>query len=47
MRQSVSRGNNFKLNNLHEGKKPVGKPRCKQESNIKIDYKEIKCDFLE
>ena len=24
-----------------EGKKPVGRPRCKWEDNIKIDHKEV------
>jgi hypothetical protein len=26
-----------------EGKKPLGRPRCRWEDNIKMDYQEVGC----
>ena len=27
-----------------EGKRPVGRPRCRWEDNIKVDLREVGCD---
>jgi len=34
----------------HEGKKPLGRPRCRWEGNIRIDLQEVECggvDWIE
>ena len=30
-----------------EGKRPLGRPRCRWEDNIKIDLQEVVCGFME
>ena len=30
-----------------EGKRPLGKPRCRREDNIKIDIQEMGCESME
>jgi hypothetical protein len=29
-----------------EGKRPLGRPRCRCEDNIKMDFREIGCDVV-
>jgi hypothetical protein len=30
-----------------EGKRPLGKPRCRWEVNIKMDFQEVGMDYIE
>jgi hypothetical protein len=29
-----------------EGKRPLGRPRCRWENNIKMDLQEVKCEGM-
>ena len=31
----------------HEGKKPLGRPRCRWDDNIKMDLQEVGCEFMD
>jgi hypothetical protein len=30
-----------------EGKRPLGRPRCRRENNIKMDFQEVGCGGLD
>jgi hypothetical protein len=31
----------------HEGKRPLGRPRCRWEDNIKMDLQEVRCGSMD
>jgi len=31
----------------HEGKKPLGRPRCRWDDNNKMDLQEVGCEFMD
>jgi hypothetical protein len=30
-----------------EGKRPLGRPRCRREDNIRMDFREIRCESVD
>ena len=49
-RMEESRGADRILVGQPEGKKPLGRPRCRWEDNIKMEYQEVECgctDWIE
>jgi hypothetical protein len=35
------------LMGISEGKRPLGKPRCRREDNIKMDLQEVGCGVMD
>jgi hypothetical protein len=31
----------------HEGKRPLGRPRCRWEDNVEMDIKEMECEDVD
>jgi len=31
----------------HEGKRPLGRPRCRWEDNIKMNFEEVQCGDMD
>jgi hypothetical protein len=30
-----------------EGKRPLGRPRCRRENNVKMDLQELRCEVMD
>jgi len=37
----------FKLLSLPEGRRPLGRPRCRRVDNIRMDLQEVGCGYMD